>query len=57
MSDVFGHPWLSLTYASLPLGAAVPVLTNKIKTYLAVSVLDDRKADADWFKRWIPVIR
>ena len=57
MSEVFGHPWLSLTYASLPLGAANPVLTNEIKAYLAASVLDDRKADAHWFQRRIPVIR
>jgi Phage integrase family len=57
MSEVFGHPWLSLTYASLPLGAAVPVLTNEIKAYLAASVLDDRKADAHWFQRRIPVIQ
>ncbi|PZP05243.1 MAG: integrase, partial [Sphingomonas hengshuiensis] len=57
MNEVFGHPWLSQTYASLPLGAAVPVLTNEIKAYLAASVLDDRKADAHWFQRRIPVIR
>jgi hypothetical protein len=57
MREVFGHPWLSQTYASLPLGAAVPVLTNEIKAYLAASVLDDRKADAHWFQRRIPVIR
>ena len=57
MGEVFGHPWLSQTYASLPLQAAVPVLTNEIKAYLAVSVLDDRKADAHWFQRRIPVIR
>lgn len=57
MSDVFGHPWLCLAYASLPLDAAVPVLTDEIKAYLAASVLDDRKADAHWFQRRIPVIR
>ena len=56
MTEVFGHPWMSLTYASLPLNAAVPVLANEIKTYLAASVLDDRKADAHWFQRRIPVI-
>ena len=32
------------------------MLTNKIKTYLVASVLDDRKADAHWFHRRIPVI-
>ena len=57
MGEVFSHPWLSQTYASLPLGAAVRVLTNEIKAYLAASVLDDRKADAHWFQRRIPVIR
>ncbi len=57
MSEVFGHPWLSQTYASLPLQAAVLVLTNEIKAYLAASLLDDRKADAHWFQRRIPVIR
>ena len=57
MNEVFGHPWLSQAYTSLPLGAAVPVLTNEIKAYLAASVLDDRKADAHWFQRRIPVIR
>lgn len=57
MDNVFGHPWLSQTYASLSLKAAVPVLTNEIKAYLAASVLDDRKADAHWFHRRIPVIR
>ena len=57
MNEVFGHPWLSQTYASLPLGAAVPVLANEIKAYLGASVLDDRKADAHWFQRRIPVIR
>jgi hypothetical protein len=57
MNEVFGHPWLSQTYASLPLGTAGAVLTNEIKAYLAASVLDDRKADAHWFQRRIPVIR
>lgn len=57
MDEVFGHPWLSQTYASMPLQAAVPVLTNEIKAYLAASVLDDRKADAQWFQRRIPVVR
>ncbi|MEZ5750058.1 MAG: integrase [Caenibius sp.] len=57
MNEVFGHSWLSQTYASLPLSAAVPVLTNEIKAYLAASVLDDRKADTQWFQRRIPVIR
>lgn len=57
MNEVFGHPWLSQTYAGLPFSAAVPVLTNEIKAYLAASVLDDRKADAQWFQRRIPVIR
>ena len=57
MNEVFGHPWLSQAYASLQLGAAVPALTNEIKAYLAASVLDDRKADAHWFQRRIPVIR
>jgi hypothetical protein len=57
MNEVFGHPWLSQTYASMPLQAAAPVLTNEIKAYLAASVLDDRKADAHWFQRRIPVIR
>jgi hypothetical protein len=57
MGEVFGHPWLSQTYASMPLQAAVPVMTNEIKAYLATSVLDDRKADAHWFQRRIPVIR
>jgi len=57
MGEVFGHPWLSQTYASMLLQAAVPVLTNEIKAYLTASVLDDRKADAHWFQRRIPVIR
>lgn len=57
MNQVFGHSWLSQTYASLPLGAAIPVLTNEIMAHLAASVLDDRKADAHWFQRRIPVIR
>ena len=57
MVEVFGHPWLSLTYASLSLSAAVPVLTEEIKAYLAASTLDDRKADAHWFQRRILVIR
>jgi hypothetical protein len=57
MKDVFGHSWLSTTYADLPLSTMVPVLTNEIKTYLAASVLDDRKADAHWFERRVPVIK
>lgn len=57
MNEVFGHPWLSQAYTSMPLQTAVPVLTNEIKAYLAASVLDDRKADAQWFQRRIPVIR
>lgn len=57
MTEVFGHPWLSLTYARLSLDSQVPVLTNEIKTYLVASVLDDRKADAHWFQRRIPVIQ
>jgi len=57
MAEVFGYPWLSSTYASLPLGAQTAVLTNEIKAYLAASVLDDRKADAPWFQRRVPVIK
>jgi hypothetical protein len=57
MNEVFGHLWLNQTYAVLPFSAAVPVLTNEIKAYLAASVLDDRNADAQWFQRRIPVIR
>jgi len=57
MTQVFGHPWISMTYADLALNAQVPVLTNEIKAYLAASVLDDRKADAHWFQRRIPVIK
>jgi hypothetical protein len=57
MAEAFGQPWLSTTYACLLLGAQVPVLTNEIKSYLAASVLDDRKADAHWFQRRIPVVR
>ena len=56
MTEVFGHPWLSMTYAELPLNAHIPVLTNEVKAYLAASVLDDRKANAQWFQRRVPVI-
>ena len=57
MCEVFGHPWASQGCATLPLLAASQVLTNEIKSYLAASVLDDRKANADWFYRRIPVIQ
>lgn len=57
MTEVFGHAWLSPTYATLSVDAGVPVLTNEIKAYLVASVLDDRKADARWFQRRIPAIR
>ena len=56
MSEVFGHPWLAPVYAALPLRAASPILTNEIKTYLAASVLDDRKADRRWFWRRVAVV-
>lgn len=56
MVEVFGHAWLCTAYADLPLRAATQALTNEIKTYLAASVLDDRKADSQWFQRRVPVI-
>ena len=56
MSEVFGHPWLAPVYAALPLRTASPILTNEIKTYLAASVLDDRKADRRWFWRRTAVV-
>ncbi len=57
MRDVFGHPWIGERCAALPLGAASPVLTNEIKSYLMTSILDDRRAVAAWFHRRIPSIR
>ena len=40
MHEVFGHPWLSQTYASLPLGTAVAVLTNEDERVRAVVKLN-----------------
>ncbi len=56
MGEVYGHPWLAPAYADLPLRAGSPILTNELKTYLAASVLDDRKADRHWFGRRVAVV-
>jgi len=56
MEQVFGHPWLSPTFATLSLCARSAVLTSEVKSYLAASILDDRKADRRWFMRRAPVV-
>lgn len=55
--EVFGLTWLCASYAKQPLRACNDVLTNEIKYYLAASILDERKADRDWFWRRRAVIQ
>lgn len=57
MTEVFGHAWLSPTYATLSFDAGISVLTNEIKAFVSASVVDDRKADAHWFQRRVAGIR
>lgn len=56
MTDIFGHGWLCEAFARLRLNSDVRLITNEIKSYLVASIQDDRKADADWFRRRAPVI-
>ena len=56
MIEIFGHGWLCASFAELQLNSSARLLTNEIKSYLAASIQDDRKADAHWFRRRIPII-